>query len=186
MKSTKNEATKVATVKNLRGEEWKTVRGYGTKVKYQVSTEGRIKSINRNSGSEKLLVQEKTVGGYLRVTLQNKAGRNVHERVHRLSAKAFHKNTKRKPQVNHKNGNGRDNRATNLEWVTAKENVAHAVANGYMSTGKKPVSRIAKNGKVKRFESLSQASRMSNTNTPSIKAVLDGSHKTAGGYRWKF
>lgn len=184
MKKKQVKSTPVTTVKNLKGERWAKIKGYGIINSYQVSDKGRVKSISKN-GEERLLVQEKTVGHYLRVSLNNKSGKTIHHRVHRLVGKAFIPNKGRKPQINHKNGNGRDNSAKNLEWVTAKENMAHAIANGYMSGYiKKAISRIAKNGKVRRFESISQAAKESKTNTVSIKAVLDGSHKTAGGYRW--
>lgn len=186
MKSKKKIKSEIIKIKNLKNEEWKTVRGYGIRRKYSVSNKGRVKSTSRKTGFEKLLTQEKTIGHYLRVNMRDiKTGKIKHQRTHRLVGKAFIKNSGRKPQINHKNANGRDNKVNNLEWVTAKENVAHAIKKGLNKFTKRPVSRIAKNGKVKTFISLSEAARECKTNAISIKAVLDGSHKTAGGYKWK-
>jgi len=48
----------------------------------------------------------------------------------RLIAISFIPNPLNLPEVNHKNGNKSDNRIENLEWVTGKQNMQHAFANG--------------------------------------------------------
>lgn len=53
-----------------------------------------------------------------------------HYAVHRLVAQAFIDKPKGKEFINHKDGNPQNNVVSNLEWVTAKENVHHAIVNG--------------------------------------------------------
>lgn len=67
--------------------------------------------------------------GYLRLRL-SKNNKKFSKYVHRLVASAYIPNPDNKPFINHKNGNKVDNRISNLEWCSQKENVRHAWANG--------------------------------------------------------
>lgn len=57
-------------------------------------------------------------------------GKEKNAYVHRLVAAAFVPNPGHKRQVNHIDGNSRNNAANNLEWVTAAENIRHAYDTG--------------------------------------------------------
>ena len=85
---------------------------------------------------------------YSRVPLW-KDGITQWHHVHRLVASAFLLNPFNKPQVNHKDGNTSNNVVSNLEWVTASENVQHAFDTGlYKMRGEKSVFAKLTNKKV--------------------------------------
>lgn len=97
-------------------EIWVDISGYDGK--YQVSTWGRVRSA---SGLVPMWATDK---GYLKVTL-HKDGEKKNFRVHRLVAEAFLMNFRGLPEVNHIDGNKKNNSITNLEWVTGEDNRAH-------------------------------------------------------------
>ena len=67
--------------------------------------------------------------GYLRVGL-SKHMKVRYFKVHRLVAETFIPNSENKPEVNHIDGNKKNNCVSNLEWVTSKENYEHAIKIG--------------------------------------------------------
>lgn len=103
-------------------EIWKDLPPY-----YQISNFGNIRSCAR--GKWKLKQTQIVRDGYVKVVLANNRKYKSYF-VHRLVAEAFVPNRDNKPQVNHKNGVKTDNRAVNLEWVSASENINHAYNTG--------------------------------------------------------
>lgn len=104
-------------------DEWKPVKGY--EELYEVSANGGVRNVKRGG---KMLAKCYS-HGYFIVQLY-KCGGKTTKGVHRLVAESFIPNPDNKPQVNHKNGIKTDNRADNLEWVTAFENHLHAEMTG--------------------------------------------------------
>ena len=106
-------------------ELWKDVKGY--EGLYQVSNYGRVKSLTRTMVDNRCtrtfkgqLLKPMTHNGkqpYLYVSL-SKCGNIKKVFIHRLVAETFLHNLDNKPQVNHKDGNARNNLVSNLEWVT--------------------------------------------------------------------
>lgn len=71
--------------------------------------------------------------GNYRAVLLAKDGVKVRRTVHRLIALTWIGPEPNGMQVNHKNGNTTDNSVGNLEYVTPKENMDHAVRLGLMN-----------------------------------------------------
>jgi hypothetical protein len=117
----------------MQQEIWKDIKGY--EGKYQVSSIGRVKSLqristfNNSKGLKKeIIIKTWNDEGYIRVKLSNNSVEKTY-RVHRLVANEFLENPFNKSQVNHKNGIKTDNSVENLEWVTNSENSIHAFEN---------------------------------------------------------
>lgn len=110
-------------------EAWKDVPGY--EGLYKVSTGGNVRSLITN----KILKEGLNNRGYLSVKLYKDKSKST-VAIHRLVAKTFKINLENKPDVNHKNGIKTDNRLVNLEWVTEKENIRHAIDTGLMKSKK--------------------------------------------------
>lgn len=62
--------------------------------------------------------------GNAKVVLTTKDGEEKEMDVARMVAEAFVPNPDNKPYVAYKNGNRLDNRAENLEWVDARQNLS--------------------------------------------------------------
>ena len=114
MSGFKNEVEQVLPNANVEIEEWVLIDK-----DYEVSSEGRIRRIL--NGRSKLLGGSLHNDGYIFVTIHGKQ-----KPLHRYIAKAFIPGGGVGKQVNHKNGNKQDNRASNLEWCSSKENIEHS------------------------------------------------------------
>lgn len=110
----------------------------GPRVIWEVSNYGNVK---KNG----ILYECKFDGGYKFF--------GPYHRVHRVVAKLFVPNPENKPCVDHINGNPLDNKATNLRWVTPKENSNNPITKRRQSESKKGRTR-SEESKRKQSEAM--------------------------------
>lgn len=168
-------------------ENWKPIPQ--TQGKIEISDKGNIRSLLR--GEPFLLKCQEDECGYYRVraTIER---RKMTFKIHREVAKAFIPNPLKLPQVNHKDGNKKNNAIDNLEWVTNQENAQHAIRTGLWANvieGARKENERRKipivgyfNGEVKHFESISEAERY--VGSRHVTAVLKGKRSQTKG--WTF
>lgn len=112
-------------------EQWKKIphtKGY------YISNFGRVK-IEKCSRYPNGIIKDSNgfytdKDGYYKLTYRMLNGKSTASFIHRLVAQAFISNPSNKKVVNHIDSNRKNNKVTNLEWVTARENVHHAFQYG--------------------------------------------------------
>lgn len=117
-------------------ETWKDVPGY--EGYYQASDQGRIKSLDRRipdrrtgakTVSGRLLVPGSSNRPYLTVVLQ-RCGKRSTRKVHSVVAETFLGPRPKGYNVCHRNGDGSDNRLSNLCYDTQSRNIRDSVVHG--------------------------------------------------------
>lgn len=127
---------------------------------YLVSDDGRIYSTKR--GKLKELSQTRNGHGYMSVMMSIDA-KPYCAIVHTAVARAFVDGYVDGAHVNHKDGDKTNNHANNLEWVTPKENMRHAVdvlgSNKGARNGNARKVKINHGGNEAYFDSIADAIR---------------------------
>ena len=102
---------------------------------YEVDSDGNVYSVVQNSHRRKGILKQYSNGtGYWKVNLYDRNGVCKHKYVHRLVAEAFIPNPLNLKEVNHKDLNKANCKASNLEWCSRRQNLEHAWKNGMKRT----------------------------------------------------
>ena len=129
------------TNEELQAEIWKPIPGF--EGLYEVSDFGRVRSAYRKPTFKgRVRSPNLTVKGYLSVVLYKEGKRESPIGIHRLVAWAFLGPQPAKIVVNHLDGNPRNNRLSNLEYCTRKEDAQHALRTGLKPVGDRHWSRL--------------------------------------------
>lgn len=171
----------------------------GVKDYYYIDKEGRV--ISYYKGRRRELSCPPNRKGYSHVGLRKKDGRRQSLLVHRLIAMAFISNPDGKEQVNHMDGDKRNNRISNLEWATNTENMRHSWAIGlreakkgsdnYQWDGKHRnckavVKKDLKGTMLDSYDSIAIAARENGYKRAGISKACNGLIKTYMGHKWEF
>lgn len=164
---------------------------------YKINTKGEVYSRYKFktaivTGEWRLVkpVLDKGVGYYL-VTMVNATTKvRKNQFIHRLLAQGFIPNIFMKPQVNHIDGNKRNNTLTNLEWATSQENSQHSVDLGMTTFTHSEVAieqySTDKVTLLATHRSLHEAGRATAIQWQNISKVCRGQRNSAGGFYWKY
>lgn len=199
-------------------EEWRDIAGY--EGLYQVSNLGRVRSLERKNCVGKR-IRERVLGTYydtkgyafvhLFKTIQEGKSKKRTVRVHRLVADAFIPNLESKPEIDHIDGNTKNNRSDNLRWCTRSENIRNPICTERQrkaQTGLKkcpewfkkwmrensPCRRGKDNNMAravinvetgKRFDTVSEAAKSIGKKSGNVSDALRRGHRT-GGYHWRY
>lgn len=166
---------------------------------YKISNAGRVVSTARRKKGETFLIYDDS-HGYNRVTLC-KNGETKRFLVHRLVAETFLLNKLKLEQVNHKDGNKRNNSVENLEWCSGSDNMKHVYRVlmvkpnkpwegkfGYDNPSSIPIERIDLKDptKIKEYPNASFAAKELNGNPANITSACRGRQKTSYGFAWRY
>ena len=172
---------------------WKVSQLFGGA--YEASNDGLI----RRTGSDEIRKQFKTGNGYqiINVFVDGKHHTGL---VHRLVASAFIPNPDQKKEVNHIDGNKQNNNISNLEWVTPRENIAHARMNGLIKESDAHLESLADGAyganlkrmkSVRRsdgivFRSIADAATATGCSRKNVANVANGDYEYARGYGFEW
>lgn len=172
---------------------WKNVPGFE---EYMVSSDGEVKSFK--NGKETILKSaELYKTGYRHVSLWNNNKQKTYT-VHRLVALTFIPNPENKPEINHIDGDRKNNHLSNLEWVTRSENMKHTFkvlgtkGGGFGKFGKDASRSVAvemfdlKTGEtIESFGCILDAHKKY-PKASNISAACSGKRPSADGHGWRY
>lgn len=166
-------------------EIWRDIKGY--EGLYQVSNEGRVKSLKR-----KIILKQQTIkGGYLRVHLW-KNGKCKHKIVSVLVYETFIGDIPEDLQVNHKDENKSNNKVENLNLLTSQDNNNWGTRNERSRQSQLNDEKKSKKVKVYKYPSMefvgifpSRKEIERKLKCFNVKKVIDGIYKQEKGYTFE-
>lgn len=159
---------------------WKDISGY--KKLYRASNSGEVYSIR----SKKLLKPGVGKNGYEIVVLCYK-NKPITKYVHRIIAELFVPKIKNKKIINHLDENKCNNKSSNLQWATYRENMLYGNAIEKLSIIKSmPIEQLTLDNKVIKVWRNPRKAAKKGFNAWHIHSCCNGRAKTHSGFKWRY
>ena len=165
-------------------KELSKVKGFENCNGYYIYDDGRLYSPYKKD----FMKPSVDSSGYLYYDIRNTNSIYKCPKAHRLVMLAFSKEEKRE-EINHKDGNKKNNKISNLEWVTHKENRIHALTTGLAKEINYGILKCDLNGNPIKYydtcrEALIELGKNKNI-SGNIGRCIKGKRKSAYGFVWK-
>ena len=151
--------------------EWRKINDFPN---YSVSDEGQI----RNDKTGTIRTLNYTYDGYAFITIK-KNGKTYAPQIHRLVLQAFCPNENSSLQVNHINGDRKDNRLINLEWLTQQENLQKRNFDYVKERLSRPIIVKYIDGKIEEYPSVRECGRQLGISKDTVLHYI--THKLSAG-----
>lgn len=178
-------------------EIWKDVIGFESL--YEISNFGVLKSKDKTKGAGngypekgKVLKLKTDKDGYLVYGLC-KESKKTFISLHRLVGIHFIDNPNNLPQINHRDGNKKNNIYSNLEWCTAKHNVIHSHKTGLVKkkvgaqdSRSKKILVISPLGTISEWTGIKFMCRATGRDKRAVQRCLKGEKENYNGYKFQY
>lgn len=177
-------------------EGWILIPGYENLYAFRISDEikgGQVLAFKKSGYEERIKQHVIDSDGYLRTTLC-KNGVQKTFGLHQISALIYLPNPYNKPHINHKFGIKTDNRPSEIEWCTLKENNQHMHRTGLMknASGYNDSQSIAilqktlEGDLVKEWGSISEAAKELKICKSNIARTCKNLYNQSHGFKWEY
>lgn len=164
-------------------ERWKIIDNHPD---YRISTTGRIQSKKR--GDWRDLKPSLDGSGYPQAFMSEN-GVRYGRKIHKLMQEAFFEHDPERLEINHINGNKRDNRLENLEQCNRIENIRHAGRTGLWSRPEKsgvPARKVRIIETNQIFDSEHACAKAIGGSQGNISECLKGRRNKHKGYHYEY
>lgn len=159
-------------------ETWRIIAEFSN---YEVSNTGKVRSIIHDK-----VLRPSDNRGYERVRLYRN-GEVQSKFVHQLVAEAFLDDRHDELEINHIDGNKKNNSIDNLEWCTHRDNMKHAFDTGLKTpSGGLPNRRLRVVETDVIYESAYDCARDMHLDQAHINHCLMGKRNRHGGYHFEY